>query len=504
MVREGRRSSRGPRGLTFSTQWKTRWGPGSPTPHSTRPRWPSRTAYRVGPCTYAAGRGLVLTTDVEPGEVLLKVPHSILLHGAALSKRHRLTCAPRKRHATDKPASSTLSSHQIIAYALALWRAANRPLCYLSPFLESLPDDFATAPLTWQVQGGTTHKKLLAALSSTARMRADKVHNAFERDWDRLQAVRTSAPSALHDIWACLGPTNPAKEVCRADFLWGWLCTNSRCVYMDLAYAKHEDNFTLAPLLDMANHTPVPWLQCKVRYDPRGGLELLAPSHPRPECAGRYGWRKGDEVCITYGAHANSTLLAEYGFVLPAIIHAEEPNWKGNVFCDVQFDDEVQALFTRQGDIGQWKRALLEHEGYWGYVAHIGSHSDYSIHPFPAPAHPSHRLHTALRLLCMEVEQGGKRQRTSDNTSRTQNDTERVWRLVTHGGREKISNENENAVRSQLIALCSALCDAHTTRRKALDALPRTHSTCMVQQVLQEEQSIAQSLCDSIANGNEW
>lgn len=167
------------------------------------------------------------------------------------------------------------------------------------------------------------------------------------------------------DIWASMGMCGTAPTISQQDFLWGWMCTNSRCVYMDLGYAQHPDNFTLAPLLDMANHTAVPWLECKVRYDVRGGLELLAPSQPRPERAGRQGWRKGDEVCITYGAHANTTLLAEYGFVLPADLHPDDAYYTGNRYNDVLLDEAIITLLDTQGDVGQWKRELLESEGYW-------------------------------------------------------------------------------------------------------------------------------------------
>lgn len=359
----------GPRGhllRTFSTPWKTRWSRSWRRRHDARQKSPSLIACQVRGWFHVAGRGLVLTEDVKPGDVLLEVPNTILLHPGALAKRGPLPCAPRKAYETGKRPRALLSSHQIIACSLAQWRAAGRPACPMSPFLDSLPKDFPTAPLTWLMEGGTDQKQLLNSLSLTARARADKVRAQFERDWNRLMDAQKTTPDTLQNIWACIASQTPLARISRSDFLWGWLCTNSRCVYMDLKYSNHEDNFTLAPLLDMANHTAVPWLECKVRYDPRGGLELLAPSQPRPSDAGRTGWCKGDEVCITYGAHANTTLLAEYGFVLPRAIHSDNKAWTGNRYCDVLLDEQVNELFRQQGELGDWKRELLENEGYWG------------------------------------------------------------------------------------------------------------------------------------------
>lgn len=350
-----------------STRWKTRWSRSWPRGHDVHRKSRCLIVFLVCHASHVAGRGLVLTTDVEPGEVILEVPSSVLLHPGALAKQGRLTCAPRKTYSTGKSSKSTLSTHQIVAYALAQWRCTGRPNCPLSPFLYSLPTEFPTAPLTWQVGSNPEEKRLIEALSPTAQLRADKVFKGFERDWNRLIDLETKSPDVLEEIWACMRTSTPRKPLVRADLLWAWLCTNSRCVYMDLHYERHEDNFTLAPLLDMANHTPIPWLECKVRYDARGGLELLAPNHPRPEDAGRAGWRKGDEVCITYGAHANTTLLAEYGFVLPRILHSSNCHWTGNRYCDVLLDAPVGELFG-EDENGSWKRELLEKEGYWAYV----------------------------------------------------------------------------------------------------------------------------------------
>ncbi|WFC98018.1 hypothetical protein MYAM1_000739 [Malassezia yamatoensis] len=229
----------------------------------------------------------------------------------------------------------------------------------------SLPRAFPTSPLLWQIRSNTEDQKLFQLLSYTAKSRARNVLQRFEQDWQRVEDARRNTPGFLQEIWQGLAQTNFAPPFNQDDFLWAWLCTNSRCIYMDFNYLDHADNLTLAPLLDMANHTAIPWLECNVRYSSSRNLELLAPNKPRPENAGRIGLRKGDEVCITYGAHANSTLLAEYGFVLPRTLFPEESVWRGNRYCDICLDELIEKAIDDQGELGTWKRDLLISEQYW-------------------------------------------------------------------------------------------------------------------------------------------
>ena len=36
------------------------------------------------------------------------------------------------------------------------------------------------------------------------------------------------------------------------NFVWAWLCVNSRCIWHDLALPLREDNITLAPVIDVS------------------------------------------------------------------------------------------------------------------------------------------------------------------------------------------------------------------------------------------------------------
>jgi len=262
----------------------------------------------------------------------------------------------------DEPCGGArpLSTHQLLACVLAQWRAtqATKPdkeLTDRDAFFASMPSEFPTVPLTWALHGDS---QLVSALPPHAAKLHDKVQTRFEADW---RCIDTLDEATRASIWASVSrPGTPAMRPSKADVLWGWLCVNSRCVFMDLRYVRHEDNFTLAPLLDMANHTFVPGQECKVRYSAEG-MELCAPV--------QRALSAGDEVCITYGPHANPTLLTEYGFLLAPKAALQGANtWDGNPHAELAVDDAIAERFRAEGDEGAWKMQRLEEEGYSGYV----------------------------------------------------------------------------------------------------------------------------------------
>lgn len=388
------------------------------------------------------------------------------------------------------PNPSPLSTHQLLAFVLALWkstmRRAETPTTKYDAFFASLPTSFPTVPLTWDVDKRTD---LLDALPPSAAHRQTQLQRRCYADWARVEALDDATVAS---IWSCIHTSSFVRPTFD-EFVWGWLCTNSRCVYMDLNYVRHEDNFTLAPLLDMANHTARTELECKVRYSRSDGLELCAPRQPLSP---------GDEVCITYGPHGNAMLLVEYGFVLPMTLHPETP-WPGNPHSDVSVDDMVLTLLDEQGAIGAWKRALLQSEGYWG---------DYTLHPMPAPAHPSHRLRTALRLVCMDVQDTRPPPLASDDQSvkkrrtpriYTRDDAQRAWRLVTHGGRDAISDENERAVRRHVLTLCTKVEQEHQKRWASLEG-QEGEAVEMLRSLLREERQIARLVYASAEREDAW
>lgn len=402
-----------------------------------------------------AGRGLIFTRKVEPGQVLLTLaPHTLINVKSYESLFHPASLpAPARIVGSNTNSDFRLSSAQLLSLLLSRAKvesrlnhargstsADNRHEA-LRLFVQTLPTNFDTVPLIWSLHASnleqtdvfpfdeepvsdelinagtwtqTFCRHLLQALPLQSKKLVRAVRTRFEKDWSRICHLRETNCDVLAEPALLSSDPELARSIVRSisldTFLWAWLCVNSRCVFLPLGLSDHADNFTLAPMLDMANHTQDPALECKVRYAKDGGLELCAPSQEQRNGAdiGSRGLMPGDECFITYGPHSDDSLLSEYGFVLPAeltyLLDAKtggetgvmEKRWRGNRYAEVCLDREVEAFLNDPPDNpeGRYKRELLQNRGYWG---------DYTVHPYPEPAHPSHRLIPALRLASYDL-----------------------------------------------------------------------------------------------------
>ena len=90
-------------------------------------------------------------------------------------------------------------------------------------------------------------------------------------------------------------------------FIHNWCCVNTRCFYYVAPGQKRPDDpneaMALCPGMDMFNHTDD--IGCETRYD-RTGYSVIADRD----------YAAGEEILLSYGAHTNDVLWAEYGFVL--------------------------------------------------------------------------------------------------------------------------------------------------------------------------------------------
>lgn len=531
-----------------------------------------------------AGRGLVFTRHVEPGQLLLSLPAEALINVKsykAFLHPDTLPSAVSVAGRDPKGSQHRLSSAQLLSLLLARARVESE----LEPshgkrtpdasfkhealrlFVQTLPTSFETVPVTWSIyargMSGSAeadarpstpkerfYSSLLQALPRHSQDLERKVRKRFETDWRDVCSVRETRCDLLAEPALLSSDPHLARRIVRSisleTFLWAWLCVNSRCVFLPLGLADHADNFTLAPMLDMANHTPDAALECKVRYADDGGLELCAPIAPP-------AIKQGDECFITYGPHSNESLLSEYGFVLPAqldFVHNNEAEskrrWRGSRYVDVSMDREVESFLSAQGPDGEAKIELLQNRGYWG---------EFTIHPYPEPAHPSHRLVPALRLAALDIassasepchapklakvkaQPGVKAGKKMSYRSQGRLDGNGMsnldnWEETLTGYRDKVSDANEQQAHAILLELCDVRRkDTMRARRHlqqaqaSLDASPndgegRTStavatqsepsrassflSLAFVQQLLDEEEEVLRLVSQAAKEQVEW
>ncbi|KAK0537795.1 hypothetical protein OC835_001654 [Tilletia horrida] len=500
-----------------------------------------------------AGRGMVLKENVEPNNIIFHVPGSALLNvktAAAFLHADLLptSARPSARQGCDvestggtvpcfgtgqglqggsssagekAEAELPLSSVQALSLLLLLWRRRSRtspsslpPVPEpLADFARTLPVDFDSVPLLWslcQDQQSRLCAALVEALPAHSRQRLLDVRKRFAGDAHMVSAVLRLRPDLLPAWSSEIAYEELVGDDLLDDFYWAWLCVNSRCLYLPLGLKTREDNFTMAPVIDLINHTFDKSIECKVEY-PAEGMQIRAPkSDPKAfnvtkvrtengntetEEQWQRGCSKGDELFITYGAHSNEFLLAEYGFVLP-IATAPEPSalldLPNNPFAEVVVDDlMLELLASAQSSLVQaeLKRELLRERSYW---------LDWTIHP---TGEPSHRLVCALRLLALDLNgsqqesgatvavlghKASKRLRlqkqapqhqpqetkppsSEAETSEAQLARISEWESMVSGSTEFISQENEEEARKILVKVCETVQDRTRKRRRALE-----------------------------------
>ncbi|KAB8356422.1 hypothetical protein FH972_024005 [Carpinus fangiana] len=251
----------------------------------------------VEPASFpGAGLGIVATRNIIADEALVFVPAAALI-----------TVPP---DINELKAAGPISVHGRLALSL-LERGAKAPEDKLSiaPWMTAMPsqaDILPGMPVTWP----PTLQELLPAGTSE---RLDIQQKNYQRDLTAyLDHLRTSQPHS-----------SPARlDEAKKAYTRAWLLINSRTFYWDYPPTSsihlgskrsrplrkknrpRDDCMALCPFLDYFNH--VSGSACaQVEFNATGFTARADRSYAA-----------GEEINISYGAHSNDYLLAEYGFVM--------------------------------------------------------------------------------------------------------------------------------------------------------------------------------------------
>lgn len=297
-----------------------------------------------------SGRGVYAVDEISAGETLVRIPHSFLMNSNTILKH--ISHFNGREKVADLGYSVVLPSELKVdeiakAYSdisLSAWHeltAFQRTglfLClekrrkdnsFWKPFLASLPkiEELNLCPLVWEVESETTGSDAVGLtkwLPKSAQKHAKRVLERFNTDY-----------KVVHDF---LQPTS-VQQVEKMEFLWAWICINSRCLYMSFPSTKSAaDNFTLAPYVDFFNHDCEE--RCEIKIDSRGFLVVS-----------RVKQQAEKELFFSYGPHSNEFLLCEYAFTM-------ESNRWNNVDVSHHIEgimNETQAEYLReQGYLGDY------------------------------------------------------------------------------------------------------------------------------------------------------
>ncbi|GAA5814053.1 hypothetical protein MFLAVUS_007543 [Mucor flavus] len=254
------------------------------------------------------GRGMMATSDIEAGEVIVSVPRKFLITNDSLTKIYG------SKHA--------LGPHQLLALHLVL--VSRDKQSWWKPYMDLLPIHFNTMPVKYA-------KVLVGHLPTALKEQVLQQKENIEQDYLN-----------------CIKYLNTRNEtMTREEYEWAWLCVNTRCIHMTIMDGTAKGgSIALAPMLDFLNHTS----EAKIEsgFNVRNQCFEIKTLTP---------YNKGEQVYINYGPHDNLAILKEYGFVLSQ-----------NSYNFVLLDKEVWDLYSEvESKRGyEIKKQILEGAGYAG------------------------------------------------------------------------------------------------------------------------------------------
>ncbi|TFK92414.1 SET domain-containing protein [Polyporus arcularius HHB13444] len=441
-----------------------------------------------------AGRGLFATRDCPRSTTLFKVPSTALMNKKTVAKLYAQLRGRR------------LSGVLLVSLHLLLHKPlgdedSQDPV--FGPYISTLPRDFSSHPLSWLVKRDTQEEDAwervaLSLLPPSTLRKLSVLHDRFRADWQILRRVLEEdasvvASSSRSDISLVSSPENINELM--MDFLWAWLNVNTRCIFWRIQPTlSDQDNFTLCPVLDFANHNsghshifPV------VDSDIWGGVAKKPPKYFVFFGPSQGAVSEGQQLYLQYGTHSNAFLFSEYGFVND---FPEGAVASGAYAGEVDVHELVEELFAQKALLGSRLKEVLTDEGYWG---------DWTVHAAPAPAHPSYRLMVALRLL-EAFENANETGQASFDAIVGQ------WRQVTYGQADNISMQNEERWRTTLHRMCSQVVERARTHLALLSNASCTGGTSgwhrwmhlNISVLWQEELEVAESVMASLEAGAEF
>ncbi|CAO3656911.1 unnamed protein product [Mucor hiemalis] len=257
------------------------------------------------------GRGMMATSDIEAGEVIVSVPKNFLITNESLSKVYG--------------SHHSLNSHQLLALHLVMLIRDKQS--WWKSYIDLLPIHFNTMPVKY------------------TQILIDHLPTALKEEIiQQKENINTDFLACSKYLKTRSGEFEP---ISKEEYEWAWLCVNTRCIHMTKAHNSTKgDNIALAPMLNFLNHTTEARIESGFNIKNQSfEIKTLTP------------YKKGEQVFINYGPHDNSAILKEYGFVLTE-----------NIYNFVSLDKEVWNLFQEvESKRGlEIKKQILEGAGYFG------------------------------------------------------------------------------------------------------------------------------------------
>jgi len=236
----------------------------------------------------SSGRGLLARRDINDGDNLLKVPIKLCLTKASARKALGKDALPRE-----------INEYLAVACHLIQERYVLGEKSFWKPYIDVLPETEEVNPtFTWSDED-------LAFLNGSPVIAATKsLQMKLRREYDALLGGEDGLCNRFPDRF-------PKEHYTYENWIWAFTMLFSRAIR--LRSLAEGETLAMVPYADLINHSPFSQAYIDAR---EGGDWLFSSGEEEVILYADRGYRRMEQVYISYGQKSNAELLLLYGFAV--------------------------------------------------------------------------------------------------------------------------------------------------------------------------------------------
>jgi len=236
----------------------------------------------------SSGRGLLARRDINDGDNLLKIPIKLCMTKASARKALGKDVLPRE-----------INEYLAVACQLIHERCVLGEESYWKPYIDVLPETEEVNPtFTWNDDD-------LSFLNGSPVIAATKsLQMKLEREYEALLGGEDGLCNKYPDRF-------PKEHFTYENWIWAFTMLFSRAIR--LRSLKEGETLAMVPYADLINHSPFSQAYIDAR---EGGDWLFSSGEEEVILYADRGYRRMEQIYISYGQKSNAELLLLYGFAV--------------------------------------------------------------------------------------------------------------------------------------------------------------------------------------------
>jgi len=236
----------------------------------------------------SSGRGLLARRDINDGDNLLKVPIKLCLTKASARKALGKDALPRE-----------INEYLAVACHLIQERYVLGEKSFWKPYIDVLPETEEVNPtFTWSDED-------LAFLNGSPVIAATKsLQMKLRREYDALLGGEDGLCNRFPDRF-------PKEHYTYENWIWAFTMLFSRAIR--LRSLAEGETLAMVPYADLINHSPFSQAYIDAQ---EGGDWLFSSGEEEVILYADRGYRRMEQIYISYGQKSNAELLLLYGFAV--------------------------------------------------------------------------------------------------------------------------------------------------------------------------------------------